>query len=58
MIGLIGETIKTARRIMNGLRPELLEIKGFVGAATTYLQEFEERYQINCEFVTDKPDIE
>lgn len=58
MIGLIGETIKTARRIMNGLRPELLEIKGFVGAATTYLQEFEERYQINCEFVTDKPDID
>lgn len=58
IIGLIGETIKTARRIMNGLRPELLELKGFVGAVTAYIQEFEERYQIVCEFKTDQPDLE
>jgi len=50
VINLIDKTIKTARRIMNGLRPELLEIHGFEGATKEYLYEFEERYQIRCEF--------
>jgi|GEM_PF-1538042 len=55
---LIDNTIKTARRIMNGLRPELLELYGFVGASKEYLRVFEERHQIRCEFESDFPDLE
>ena len=55
---MIDRTIKTARRIMSGLRPELLEMNGFVSAATSYLREFEERYQIKCEFTPENSSIE
>lgn len=58
IIGLVERTIKAARRIMNGLRPELLELNGFVSAAATYIHEFEDRYQINCEFLPDKEGID
>ena len=54
IIGLVERTIKAARRIMNGLRPELLELNGLVSTAATYIHEFEDRYQINCEFLPDK----
>jgi len=57
IVTLIDDTIKTARRIMNGLRPEVLEINGFVSAATSYLREFEDRYHINCEFISEISDI-
>lgn len=50
ILRLTERTIKTVRGIMNGLRPELLELNGFISAATSLLQEFEERYQIVCEF--------
>jgi PAS domain S-box-containing protein len=50
ILSLTERTIKTVRGIMNGLRPELLEINGFISAATSLLHEFEERYQIVCEF--------
>jgi len=55
---MIDNTIQTARRIMNGLRPEQLEILGFVGAAKAYLQQFEERHQLSCEFLCDAADLE
>ena len=58
IVTLIDKTIKTARRIMNGLRPELLEINGFVGAATSYLHEFEDRYHIICVFNSEISDSE
>ena len=58
IVTLIDDTIKTARRIMNGLRPEVLEINGFVSAATSYLREFEDRYHIICEFISEISDIE
>ena len=58
IIGLVERTIKAARRIMNGLRPELLELNGLVSAAATYIHEFEDRYQINCEFLPDKEGID
>ena len=35
MVNLIDSTIITARRIMSGLRPELLEMNGFVNTAKT-----------------------
>lgn len=53
LVDLTSNTIKTARGIMNGLRPELLEQQGLVGAAKEYLREFEERHRISCEFVDD-----
>ena len=55
---LIDRTIKTARRIMSGLRPELLEMNGFTGAATAYLHEFEDRHRISCEFISEISNIE
>ncbi len=58
IVRLVDKTIKTARRIMSGLRPELLEMNGFAGAASSYLQEFEDRHQISCEFISDVMNIE
>jgi len=58
ILTLIDTTIKTARRIMNGLRPELLELNGFVATATTYLREFEDRHKIKSEFSSKISTIE
>ncbi len=58
IVNLIDKTIKTARRIMSGLRPEQLEINGFANTAISYLREFEERHQISCEFISEILDIE
>lgn len=58
ILSLTDQTIKTARRIMSGLRPELLEMNGFLAAATSYLVEFESRYKIQCEFISEIHDIE
>ena len=58
IVSLINTTIKTARRIMNGLRPELLDMNGFVATAITYLHEFEDRHQISSEFISEISDIE
>jgi len=58
ILTLIDTTIKTARRIMNGLRPELLEMNGFVATATSYLREFEDRNQIRSEFSSEISNIE
>jgi len=58
IVVLIDNTIKTARRIMTGLRPELLEMYGFVGATKEYLREFEERTPISLEFASNISIIE
>jgi PAS domain S-box len=58
IVNQIDKTIKTARRIMSGLRPELLEMNGFSGAATAYLHEFEDRHRISCEFISDVSNIQ
>ncbi|MFA6580684.1 MAG: PAS domain S-box protein [Paludibacter sp.] len=58
LVFLIDKTITTARRIMNGLRPELLEMHGFVGASKEYLREFEERHHLICEFKTEISNLE
>jgi len=58
ILTLIDTTIKTSRRIMNGLRPELLELNGFVASATNYLREFEDRHQIKSEFSSEISKIE
>ncbi|MDD4969247.1 MAG: PAS domain S-box protein [Paludibacter sp.] len=58
ILTLMDTTIKTVRRIMNGLRPELLEMNGFVATATIYLREFEDRHQIKYEFNSEISNIE
>jgi len=50
MFNLLDNTIKTTRRIMTGLRPEVLELLGFVEAAKLYSKDFQERHKINCRF--------
>lgn len=47
---LVDNTIKTSRRIMTDLRPELLDILGLVDALRTYINSFQERYAIECIF--------
>ena len=58
IVDLIDSTIKTARRIMSGLRPELLEIHGFVGASKEYIMNFETRNNLNCKFESNIPNLE
>lgn len=58
LVFLIDKTIKTTRRIMTGLRPEQLEIFGFIGATRTYLQQFEERHQLSCQFIVETSDLD
>jgi signal transduction histidine kinase len=41
---------KSARSIMNGLRPEQLEVLGFVEAAEVHLRTFEQTHHIKCSF--------
>jgi len=49
LANLINDTIKTVRRIMNGLRPEQLELLGLKSAINEYIRDFEDRYKLNCE---------
>jgi signal transduction histidine kinase len=56
LFSLVDNTIKTARRIMTDLRPEVLDLLGFVEAVKQYAAKFEERYRISCQFnVTESP---
>lgn len=50
---LIDETVKTTRRVMNGLRHEQLELLGLETVTKEYLREFEDRYHLKCEFACD-----
>jgi signal transduction histidine kinase len=38
---------------MNGLRPELIELLGFIEAAKLYIHEFQERINLPCHFKCD-----
>jgi len=58
LVSLIDKTIKTTRRIMNGLRPELLEMHGILEAIKAFISEFEVRHQISCNFTYDITDAE
>ena len=47
---LVDNTLKSARRIMTDLRPEVLDLLGFVETVTQHLKSFEERTKISCIF--------
>ena len=44
---------KSARMIMNGLRPEQLELLGFVTAAETHINDFMETHHIQCVLINE-----
>lgn len=48
---LVDDTLKSARRIMNELRHEQLELLGLELTIKEYLISFEKRHQLKCEFV-------
>jgi len=48
LYALLDTTIKTTRKIMTGLRPELLDLIGLIEASRLYIKEFSERYKIEC----------
>jgi len=54
---LVDRTIKTTRRIMTGLRPEIIDSMGLINASKSYLLEFEERYNIRCQFSSSVPEL-
>jgi len=58
LFGLVDNTIKTARKIMTDLRPEVLHLLGFVEAVKLYAASFQSRHKINCVFENNIPDLE
>lgn len=50
LLSLVDNTIQTARRIMTDLRPEVLDLLGFVDTVKQYAAKFEERHKISCQF--------
>jgi len=55
---LVDDTIKTTRKIMTNLRPEVLDLLGFIDAVKSYSREFKERHQIDCEFTCSVAKLE
>ena len=52
LTNMVDNTIKTTRRIMTGLRPEMIDLLGFVDTCKNYISEFQERRCISCKFET------
>ena len=50
LFSLVDNTIKTARKIMTDLRPEVLDLLGFIETIKQLLKTFQERYKIKCIF--------
>jgi signal transduction histidine kinase len=55
---LIDTTIKTARRIMSDLRPEVLDMLGFIDAVNQHLNSFKERYKVASSFINNSVGLE
>lgn len=53
VVKLVENTISTSRRFMDNLRPEVLDILGFIDAFKNFISSFEERCDINCIFDTN-----
>ncbi len=50
LYSLVDNTLKSARRIMTDLRPEVLDMLGFTDTVKQHLANFEERHKIKCIF--------
>ncbi|HET7733330.1 MAG TPA: sensor histidine kinase, partial [Paludibacter sp.] len=55
---LIDNTIKTARKIMTDLRPEVLDMIGFVETVRQHLNGFKERHKVASNLVTSDSHLE
>jgi PAS domain S-box-containing protein len=49
LYGLVDDTIKTTRKIMTNLRPEVLDLLGFIDTVKQYCKEYQERHKVNCQ---------
>ena len=58
LFSLVDNTIKTARKIMTDLRPEVLDLLGFVETIKQHLNVFQERYKITCIFENSVANLE
>lgn len=58
LLHLVDNTIKTTRRIMTDLRPEVLDMLGFTEAVRQHLKSFQERYKIECQLVKNTPKLD
>lgn len=57
LVGMVDGTIKTSRRIMSGLRSDVLELLGFVDALKLHINSFQEQYDVCCTFVNEVKDL-
>jgi PAS domain S-box-containing protein len=55
---LVDKTIRTTRKIMTELRPEVLDALGFVEALKSHAREFSNRHQISCEIVCSQTKLQ
>ncbi len=55
---LVDNTLKSARRIMTDLRPEVLDLLGFTETVKQHLKNFEDRYNIACSFKNNVNSVE
>ena len=55
---LVDNTIKTTRRIMTDLRPEVLDMLGFTEAVRQHLKGFQERYKIESQLIKNAPKLD
>jgi PAS domain S-box-containing protein len=58
LINQVDIVIKTTRRIMNGLRPEQLELLGLIESIEVYLHDFDETHHIKCQFESTLKTVE
>lgn len=58
LLQLVDTTIKTTRRIMTNLRPEVLDMLGFIEAIKQYLKGYEERHKVKCTLINNSTDID
>jgi len=58
VFSLLDKTISTTRKIMTGLRPEVLEMIGFSEAVRLHILEFEERHHLKCIFKNSTSDLQ
>ena len=57
LFSLVDNTIKTTKKIMTDLRPEVLYLLGFIEAVKLQVHNFQERYSINCYFDCSVPKL-
>ncbi len=50
---LVDNTLKSARRIMTDLRPEVLDLLGLIETVKQHLKNFEERHKVSCQFINN-----